>query len=170
MNNISVKGQSQNNNLVNKTYSCCVCVDVGRFNMTVKLKNVETLETVDDKDIREICSFRIRTIRMEAPLSDEGPGSENYFSQTIDSLKNLCRPSDVWPGRRFSDTETFWRSFSSRFQENELLIALILCHAWTIVRNWAHSHYSIIYGRQWAVNELSILNGIDIEQDSCMRN
>lgn len=104
------------------------------------------------------------------PASDEGLGSKNYFSQTIDSLKDLCRPSDSWPGRWISNTETFWRSFSSRFQENELLIALILCHAWTIGRNWAHSHYSIIYGRQWAVNELSISNGIDIEQDSCMRN
>ncbi len=49
------------------------------------------------------------------------------------------------------------------YRENELSIVLILCHAWTIGRNWVHSHYSITYWRQWAINELSILNGMDIE-------
>lgn len=47
-NRISVGGESQNNNLLNKTYGCVTCGRDSRFNVKVKLKSVETLETVDD--------------------------------------------------------------------------------------------------------------------------
>ncbi len=103
--------------------------------------------------------------------------------QNLCPVRGWCLSWEVTPLSSLSkswwwkpSSAVMWRCFEGhfqvvkvcwRFQENELLIVLNPRHAWTIRKNWAHSHYSI---RQRAFNGLSILNGIDIEKDSCMRN
>lgn len=82
-------------------------------------------------------------------------------------------PCRMWnDGNHQKLNQEFGDGLKVIFRHNELLIVLILCRARATRRYWAHSHYSIIHWRQWAFNELSILNGIYIEKDitSCIIN